>query len=512
MRPLFLIAVLLSLTPAAFAGDSTPAVDGSVQADWLRDGVKDREREALTSQGWRLEEDGRALDPKTKAPATKAVLDKAVLDLHQGARRAALETVNLMLASGEPLSPADRTKIETLSPDLPPALVAAIFDPGSDVNAVKAMAGSDLAGAAAHFDGSRTLDERRAAAQPVAAVTPGPRVDLPYFNAPEKAVGEKLRASAAAEIGRDPFGKTVLARLKDKTGKTDLPPIVIEDQYGAVVAHYDFRRGAVVLDREAVVTSAVAGLPPAKASALRASLNDRAALMAYLEKHPETVTAFVKSNDAVLVHELTHAWQDRRDPIFREIARGNVPDVQPLEYEEEAYKTKNLYIQSKLKNDPGSVKMDQEFADYLEMMHGRASWTESLYKTMNDSSPSRALPLKTIQEVQAGRLAATKGRSVVTAEDQQAKALDLRAGGRGRKELDALAQAHAARMAALDDKIDGAGPDVDGALGRFYLGQARTAPRATDRSVLLEQAQRYAQASGNATLIEEVRKEMEKPR
>ena len=57
---------------------------------------------------------------------------------------------------------------------------------------------------------------------------------------------------------------------------------------------------------------------------------------------PEAISAVVKDNDVVIVHELTHAWQDRRDPVFREMTRGNLPDTTPLEYEEEAYKTKKL--------------------------------------------------------------------------------------------------------------------------------------------------------------------------
>lgn len=508
MRPLIL-AVMLALPAAA---DSAPIARlpgaESPQADWRRDGVDDRVKEALTGKGWRLEDDGRALDPKTKAPAAKAVLDKAVLDLREDARRAALETVNLLLASGKPLEFSDKKKIEFLSADLPPALVAAILDPRSDMNMVKAMADADLTRVAAHFDGGRTMADRRAAAQPVAAGTPGPRVDLPYFADQEKSVGDKIRASAEAEIGRDPFGRTVLSRL-NAGGKPDLPPIVIEDQSGTVVAHYDFRRRAVVLDRESVLASVVGTVPPRGASALRASLSTRAALLAYLEAHPEAVAAVVKDNDVVLVHELTHAWQDRRDPIFREIARGNLPDAQPLEYEEEAYKTKNLYIHSKLKNDPASVKLDQEFDDYLMMMHGPESWRMELVKTLNSASPSRALALPSLRDIQNARRARAQARAVPTADEQKAKALDLLALTRAQKELLALEAAHARRMAPMTDEIRAHAADRSRLLAAFYLGRALHAASAVERGVLLDKAAMYARASGNAILIEEVRKAKE---
>jgi len=492
MRPLILLAVTLSLSTAAFAA--------SIPADWRRDGVDERVKAALTGQGWRLEDDGRALDPKTKAPAAQDVLLKAVLDLRQDARRAALETVNLMLASGA----LDPEKLATLSSDLPPALAAALADPNADVNRVKAMADSELTGVAAYFDGGRTPADRLAASRPVSAGTAGPRVPLPYFTASERAVGDKLRASASAEIGRDPFGRTVLARL-DR-----LPPIVIEEQSGSVVAQYDYRRKTIVLDREGVTASVVGAVEPSRRSALRASLSTRAALLAYLDAHPEAVSAAVKDHDVLIVHELTHAWQDKRDPIFREMARGNLPDAQPLEYEEEAYKTKNLYIHSKLQNDPTSVKMDEEFSDYLAMTRDSEIWRNTLFKDLRGASPSRALDVASIGKVQKARRDRVKVRAVSTQEEQKFKALDLLALSRAEREIRALESSHATRMIPIDSSIRASMLSQPQLLGTFYLNRALNTQSAVERSVLLDKAERYAKSSGNVILIEEVRKAMER--
>lgn len=508
MRPLLALAVILALSPAALAAPAPAAAAATEQADWRREGVDDRVKAGLTSLGWRLEDDGRALDPKTKAPVAKAVLDKAVRDLRQGAQRAALETVNLMLSSGKPLEPEDLAKIETLAADLPPGLAAAILDPASDMNKVKAMADAGLARVADYFDGSRTMADRRAAAQPVSAGAPGPRVELPYYTALERSVGENIQASARRQIGRDPFGRTVLSRL-NVNGKPDLPPIVIEDQGSGIVAQYDYRRRAVVLDREAVLASVIGTVPPRQASALRASLPTRAALMSYLEAHPEAVAAVVKDNDVVIVHELTHAWQDRRDPVFREMARGNIPEVQPLEYEEEAYKTKNLYLHSKIQNDPASVRMDEEFQDYISMIHGPGSWRKAKLDSINLASPSRALEIASIRDVQKSRAARVGARPVPTTEEQKAKALDMLAANRGVKELEALEAAHEARMRPLDKRIWSINAGRAAVLGPFYLGKALTAVNSVERSVLLDQAERYAKASGNAELLDEIRKAKE---
>jgi hypothetical protein len=333
-------------------------------------------------------------------------------------------------------------------------------------------------------------------------------VELPYYTSLERSVGERLQSSAAAEIGRDPFGKTVLSRL-DANGKPDLPPIVIEDQNGSVIAQYDIRRRAIVLDREGVLAAVVGTVPPRQALALRASLSTRAALMSYLEAHPEAVSAVVKDNDVVIVHELTHAWQDRRDPVFREMTRGNLPDATPLEYEEEAYKTKNLYIHSKMTNDPASVKMDQEFEDYRMMMLNASTWRHSLTDTLNSASPSRALPLKSLADIQTARLSHTKARTVSTTAEQKAKALDLLAMSRAQKGLLALGTEHARRMAPMTEDIRKSGSAQARLLGAFYLGRALNASNAVERSVLLDKAEMNAEASKNAILIEEVRKAKE---
>ena len=293
-------------------------------------------------------------------------------------------------------------------------------------------------------------------------------------------------------------------------GKPDLPPIVIEDQGGGVAAQYDYRRGAVVLDRESVVAAVVATVPPRRASALRASLSTRAALLAYLESHPEAVGAVVKDHDVLIVHELTHAWQDRRDPIFREMARGNIPDVQPLEYEEEAYLTQNLYLRSKLANDPASVKMGRELDDYILLGHGLEAYRGSLASDLETASPARAHSLRSIHAIETERIQRTRNRPVQTAEEQQAKALDLAALSRGRRELAELERAHVRRMAALKAAVDKDKTDRYKLLGSYYLVQGRTAQRATDRSAWLDQAERYAKASGSAALIDEVRKAKEK--
>jgi len=516
MRPL-LLAFTLALPSAVFAAPAPVAAtdvptggEAAMQADWRREGVDDRIKAGLTSQGWRFEDDGRALEPKSQAAAAKGVLDKAVRDLLMDARRAALEAVNVMLDPNRTPELTDGARLAMLAQDLPPGLAKAVLDPKSDLAKTRAMAVAELDTVASYFDGSRTMAERQAAAQPVSAGTPGPRAAHPYYTAQENSVGDKLRDSAASVIGQDPFGMIILSRLNGRNGKPDLPPVVIEDQSGDAVARYDIRRGAIVLDREGVLSSIVGAEPPAKRAALRTALSTRAALLAYLDAHPEAVATVARDNDALIAHELTHAWQDRRDPIFREMARGNLPAAQPLEYEEEAYKTKNLYIRSKLKHDPASVKMDEEFRDYTVMTHGAVSWTQELFRKIQDASPARAMSVKSARAIEDDRLARARKRAVSTTEEQRAKALDLVILTRGARQLAEFERAHGRRAAALDKEIEGGRAESYKHLGSYYLVQARTAPRAPDRVTFLDRAERYAKASGSKELLEEVRKAKDK--
>ena len=501
-----LLAVFMACAPALRAAPGPAVPLASVNADWRRDGVNEREQAALKSQGWRLEPDGRAISPKTKAPVPRAELLKVLSDLRNGARRAALERVNLMLSEGKPLGQEELEIVDALAPDLPAGLVTALKDPKSTPASLRALADADLSKVAAYFDGSRTLGDRMAAAAPVRAVEGGRRADLPYLSLDEQRLGDALRDASVRAIGADPFGKTVLSRLNGSDGKPDLPPILIGD-LGRAVAVYDPRRQSVVIDREILLTSVVEDAPPPQRAALRSKLGTNAALVAHLLANPSAVEAFARKNDVVMVHEFTHAWQDRRETVLREIARGNLPDAQILEYEEEAYITKNLYIHSKLKHDPASVREDEEFRDYVMMAHGIDAWREQLADGLGKATPAHALNLDSISRVQSARAAAARNRKVATLADQRDKALDLAALGRGNAALTASGQDQRARLKALHESGRKTSVERLDRLAIYYLGLAVNAPNRIERAVKLDAAERYARASGDKALIEAVRKE-----
>lgn len=504
-----LLAVFMACAPALRAAPGPAVPLASVNADWRRDGVNEREQAALKSQGWRLEPDGRAISPKTKAPVPRAELLKVLSDLRNGARRAALERVNLLLSEGKPLGQEELEIVDALAPDLPAGLVTALKDPKSTPASLRALADADLSKVAAYFDGSRTLGDRMAAASPVRAVEGGRRADLPYLSLDEQRLGDALRDASVRAIGADPFGKTVLSRLNGSDGKPDLPPILIGD-LGRAVAVYDPRRQSVVIDREILLTSVVEDAPPPQRAALRRKLGTDAALVAHLLANPSAVEAFARKNDVVMVHEFTHAWQDRRETVLREIARGNLPDAQILEYEEEAYITKNLYIHSKLKHDPASVTEDDEFRDYLHMAHGARSWREQLLETLERSSPAYALDIVSVGKILRARVDSTTRRTISTQDEQRNKALDLSALRRGNTALSPLSSSMSSRLSSLYADADKASIERLSRLAIYYLGKAQSATNPVERSVKLGNAERYAKASGDKKILEAVNRERAK--
>jgi hypothetical protein len=503
MKTFLLAATLLSAAPlrAAVVAADAPA------ADWRKTDLPDAMKAALRGEGLRLEDDGRVLDSRTHAALTPDQLAAVLARIDLGTQRLALERLGLLLAK-EPFTPADRAEAESLKGDLP-AEVAKALDARASAAELRTLSGAGIARIAAYFDASRSMDDRRAAALPVRAGDPGPRVPLPYFDAAERRLGDALRASAVKRLSADSVGRQTLGRLSGIDGKPDLPPVLVED--ASDPAQYDYRRRALVLDRAAVLAS-VAGDAPAKdRAALVKSLESRDALIAYLNAHPQAVASFTAQNDALLVHELTHAWQDRRDPVMQEMARGNLPMALLVDDEVEAWTQKNLYIASRLKHDPSAPVDAQELADYRSMVNSRPAWERDLrdrYRT----AAINAMDPDTLAAVQRRRVEAVRARATTTRDEQTAKALDLAAMTRAEREFSASTAAAGARSAALAAAADAAAASSAGPLAEHYVALALAAPNPVEFSVLIQTADDYAMRSGDAKLLAKVRSLKGRPR
>ena len=487
-----LLVSWLTLTTAALAEPAT--VPPTELADWHRSGIDNRTKLSLSARGWRLDDDGRAFDPQTKSPATQERFDKALFDLRQRASQSALEKVRLMLSSGKPLKKEDLEIVARLSRDLPADFLAGALNAASP-SKLRALTDANLSRIASYFDGSRV-----GSGQP--DVVPGEAAPVNYPEIPH------FDYLTIKKISRDPYGRKVLERLKGKDGNPELPPVLIENLNGPAAA-YDFRRRAVVLDRETMITSLTSYHTPKEAAELRKNLASHDALMAYLKEHPGAVGQFVERNDVVLVHELAHAWQDRRDPVMQAMIQGYVPVAQILEYEKEAFLTKNLYLHSKLKNNPASVVDDEELTDYVAMMTSQRKWWNRKRNDYRAQSPAFALDLSEVAAIQKRRLAEARSKPAATTAQRREKARGLQALAQGREDLSAFDEAQTRRLNDLESAVDRSSPERHKHLGMYYLKAAQDATRDADRLVLLQKAEYAAAASGDAALIENVRKAKE---
>ncbi len=491
--PLF-PALFLAAAPLRAASPAAPL------ADWRQAQLPDPIQGALRGAGYGLEDDGKVLDPKTHDPITADQLSDALTKINLATEQLSLEQLRLLLAKGAP-SPDDAAALKGNLPDE----VAKALDAKASVADLRAITDKNLAQIASYFDGARTAAERAENASPVRAGAPGPRVPLPYFSESEKRLGDGMRAAAAAQLNKDPFGKNVvLARLDGPNGKPSLPPIVVETLEGSP-AEYDYRRRALIVDSQSLADSITAGVAPKDRGPLEASFNrSRQALLDYANAHPEALAAFAASNDVLLAHELTHAWQDRRDPVMQEMSRGTLPPAVVIDYEEEAWITKNLYLQSKLKNEPASVADDAELADYRKMEADPAGWLRDL-RTTYAGAASNAFDLATARSIQEQRLALERARTVTTGAEQTAKAQDLAAMTRAQNELTATGAVERARVEKLLASAQKSGAASPALLAGYYLRYALASPSPIDFSVRIQTAEQYAVKSGDAALLAKVR-------
>lgn len=489
MRALLLASCLLASAPLR----GPEAAAASAEADWRRAELPEGAKEALAAAGYRFEDDGRVLDPETYAPLSADRLAAAVWRLGLSTQRLALERLSLILAKQE-LAPEDRAAIQALKGDLPQG-VADAAGANVDLDSLRTLADQSLANIAGAFDGSRSLEERRAAARPLPSPEM-PRRAFPYFNEEERTLGKTLGAALAGRISEDPFGAALLRR-------SAMPPVVVEDLKAGAAA-YDYRRRVMVVDRSSLLASALEQLPPGERAELGRRLASRQALLEHLGRHPQAVAAFAAKNDVLVVHELVHARQDRRDDVLREMSRGNLPQLTLLEYEEEAWMTKNLYLHSKIKRRPKSVQDDAEFQDYLEMSADARGWIRSLRQRYIDFSPA-AVDLDTARALLARRLEATRSRRTATPEEQTARSLDLTAQSRAARELESARGAARRARNELVPKIRKVGDERSRPLAILYLGWARRATNPVEFSARIAQAESFALAAGDQALAARIR-------
>lgn len=494
MRALLLAALLLPSCAAAGEAEGTPALWNRRQPP-----LQEAQLEGLRKLGYRLEPDGIVMDSRLRTLG-EAGLEEALRLLDAGETGLRLEHLRHLLAGepqDRPLSAAARERALLLAG---PGLSARLADPATTAGQLRAFAELDLSQVSAAFDGGAG----RGGPGAVAAGPTAARPHLPYLTPAEQRAGESLRAAAAARLGALERGRLILSRLNGADGRPELPPILVED-IGGNPARYDYVRRALVLNRDLVVTALLANVPPADRDARRRELARPDALAAALAADPAAAARVAASNDVLLAHELTHAWQDRRDPLFRQMVRNQIPRALVLEYEEEAHVEKNLYLHELLRAAPGTYVEPDEMSDYQAMISRYDSWRNLMirrYRSLNEASVA---DFEQLVGMQQQRLLEAQAAPEKTLRDQRVRAANIGRLNAGAAALNRVRNEHAIRMTNLGlNERSAVESGFASVMARHELHLALSATNFVLRSVSIGRARRFAQASGDEALQREI--------
>jgi hypothetical protein len=303
-------------------------------------------------------------------------------------------------------------------------------------------------------------------------------------------------------------GRLILSRLNGKDGRPDLPPFLVEDT-GTGAAKYDAIRRAVIVDRNAAITELMQGVLPVDRAGRRRELDRPDALAQALAANPDAISRLMAHNDVLVAHELTHAWQDRRDSIWRRMRRGHIPQAVPFEYEEEANLEKNLYIHDVVRGNPGAAIDPQELENYRSMLLDYSTWLRELRETYRADTDGSVADLSRIAALTRARRDAVQNIPTRSPEEQLQKARLIARITAGERAISELQAAHSTRIENLKSgDVARAGRESNPALARHFLAVGTALPVGPNRTAALNRALLFARASGDAALVEQVQSQM----
>jgi hypothetical protein len=502
--------------------DSQPLTEGQLADlvspyDFHQQPVTDQERMQLLLAPCRFDEPSAhilCLDSKTQAKTPLPKLGMAYMRFQVRVQtgHSLLERLDLLLSgqpADKPVSPEVAAKAKAMLAEGPtdalsPTLVSALNAPGAKAGDLRSQVDKAYTDSTRFFDGQTKLYDRFKEALPVIPGYNERKTPPQFFDDNERKLGQALRESAQAHFAQNPLGQELLAHFKDKDGKISLPPFLllnIDPRYGAA---YNPSNKTIVVNQQYVVDGIT------KDPALRKQLADPQKFAAYMLAHPEAREAFFKQHDIDLYHELTHAWQDRRDPLLSDMNRGDTPGVIHVEYEHEAFLQEMRYFHWKLLNDPNSVKDNPWLSNYMGLLSNFDQWRDGITQQYYQLWPRESATLPTAEGLQQERISTARrlmGESLYQAASEGLKLLGLY---RGEQDLTQVQDQSEKRMDQFK-KGEYLTMRAQGipAVAKLYLANAQSAKVPIERTSDLQVAMSYAQASGDKGLIAQVKKAQE---
>ncbi len=214
---------------------------------------------------------------------------------------------------------------------------------------------------------------------------------LPAYNARENFINHSLQKQVIAKLSRNPEGRKVLKRLK-VNGKIVLPPIfVLETRNSGAFYQWTPQGDRVVLNADYVFE----GLPNKKKL-----ISDFRAGNRYLAKHPEALKGYLEKYDNVLAHELTHAWQERKDHLSSLASANLLPGRDYIEEEKEAFLTEARYLSyAALKNPKKAMERPYFYGRVLPFLHNPRQFSDSIQDSYMSLYGSNVATFKTAEKI-----------------------------------------------------------------------------------------------------------------
>ncbi|MFH1618917.1 MAG: hypothetical protein ABIG11_03345 [bacterium] len=212
-------------------------------------------------------------------------------------------------------------------------------------------------------------------------------------------LNDKLTAEFSAELKKTETGRQTAARFGGKQGeKYGLPPFFLQAGKSAQLAWFDPSARSIYFNTRHINSFfGVRGYSSERTA--------RALLTAEKARRD-----FVKSADALYLHELVHAAQADAYPDY---SLDNPPG-RAVEFEYEAYLTENLYFHEKMRKNPGLLKkflkegypdayMEHALNSYRALSLDMEEYKETIRK-LYKADESDYYTLEKAMEIQTGRV------------------------------------------------------------------------------------------------------------
>ncbi|MBI4348900.1 MAG: hypothetical protein HY553_18830, partial [Elusimicrobia bacterium] len=407
--------------------------------------ISENERLELAGLGFHFDDETGIVHNLEGKPSTVLEVRALLRTLALHHRHQALERLHTLLSKqdpGRPLPPAALDQARKILENRPEVdgSIRRLVQSGASAGAAAKDVATAYADSQRFFDASAGLRAHLGAALDLPL---GPRPPRPpvYYNDAEKQLGQTLGREMTELFSRYPTGREVLGRFRGLTGSTSLPEFSIVKLGPRAMGAYFPGTRSMAIGHDGAVRLILEPLDEPRRAELAPKLDTPQKLARYLLAHPQDRKRLLESIDDTIIHELTHAHQDRRTTVLSEAqAAGRVPAAVYLEFEREAFLTEMRYMHDKVVADPAKVVSKDWFHMYRRLLESYPDWKREVVGTHASLFPDAAADFPTAQEIQKKRLGiaaelAKRGwRDRVT---QWARMLGLRR-GTSELELEAL--------------------------------------------------------------------------